>query len=402
MAEGTVTLCMQDGCRLLKEHRGSHQVRPTSVWSFMGAKDKDKLTKAGFATPRGGAKGAYQNHVLRSNRVIVPYERLADVVTGNFQDGIVVRLFFDQYFSAAGIVRPEFETNGIVVGDNAFVLYRTHNLWEQFPPLPAWRVRGLEKDGVEVDERDRDVVDVGHYVKRIPPLGDDRAADEDGKPQGIFAPEYADAESNYLSKCVLAWLTVQCHDSPYTTKQAMHLRAILSTSGVVDEGEWERRGVTRAGFTCCPLCLRFLRHSELHEMVTFVDQDGLINAEVQLAGATRSTVVNLFHMRPLKYGAVEHTPRNVAWGHAICNTRLGQRMCHSLAELMEDGLKVGVITSGGQIETFGWITRGYEMIRSARGAVWIRLHRDMSEEEWADRPSRPDPADQATVDRAVE
>jgi hypothetical protein len=173
-------------------------------------------------------------------------------------------------------------------------------------------------------------------------------------------------------------------------------------AGVVDEVGWERKGMTRAGFSCCPLCLRYLRYNDLHEIVTFVDEDGLINAAAQLQGATRSTIANLFHIKPLTYEAVEHTPRNIAWGHAICNTRLGQRTCYSLTEMMEEGLKVGVITAEGQIRTFGWITGGYEMIRSARGAVWIRLHRDMNEEEWEERPSRPDPIDPTVVDRAVE
>lgn len=64
-----------------------------------------------------------------------------------------------------------------------------------------------------------------------------------------------------------------------------------------------------------------------------------------------------------------------------CNTRLGQRPCHSLAELMETDLKVGIIKEEG-IETFGWISGDYEMIRSPLGAVWIQLSRDMDGDEY--------------------
>lgn len=71
-----MTLCRINACRKIEGHRGQHDIYPSAPWAFLTSKDKDKLSKAGFATPRGGAKGAYQNHVLRSNKVIVPFERL--------------------------------------------------------------------------------------------------------------------------------------------------------------------------------------------------------------------------------------------------------------------------------------------------------------------------------------
>ena len=71
-----MTLCLTNTCRKLLGHDGPHNTFPSIPWAFMSERDKDKLSKAGFATPRGGAKGAYQNHVHRSNKVIVPYERL--------------------------------------------------------------------------------------------------------------------------------------------------------------------------------------------------------------------------------------------------------------------------------------------------------------------------------------
>ena len=89
----------------------------------MASKDKDKLSKAGFATPRGGAKGAYQNHVLRSNKVIVPYERLRQAPLASYEDGYVIRLFPEQYFDGPGQVKADFgQPNAPQVGTNAFVL----------------------------------------------------------------------------------------------------------------------------------------------------------------------------------------------------------------------------------------------------------------------------------------
>jgi len=128
-------LCNHEGCRRLHGHAGGHDSYPTEVWDFFEDRDKNKLAKAGFATPRGGAKGGYQNHVVRSNKVIIPYERLADVDTELFQDGYVIRLLPEQYFQAPNIPRPEFTAADatVVVGRNAFVLYRTH---ESFQALP--------------------------------------------------------------------------------------------------------------------------------------------------------------------------------------------------------------------------------------------------------------------------
>ena len=70
-----------------------------------------------------------------------------------------------------------------------------------------------------------------------------------------------------------------------------------------------------------------------------------------------------------------HKPLNIGWGHAICNTRLGQRRCYSLEEIIEMDLKVGIIRPEG-IETFGWISEDNQMIRSPNGAVWIQLNGD--------------------------
>jgi len=218
---------------------------------------------------------------------------------------------------------------------------------------------------------------VGEYVLRLSRIGANQKRFE-GPPQGIFATEYADENTNYLCKCVLAWLTIQTSGSPYTLTQAGHLLAVLRSEGLDDANEYERRGALRHGLCCCPLCTRFIRHSELHDIITFQGEGALANAAAQVEGATRSTVVNLFHLSPLVYHSLTHVPANIAWGHAVCNTRLGQRKCYSLAELQEMDLKVGIVREEG-IETFGWISQDWQMIRSPNGAVWIQLNGDVEE-----------------------
>jgi hypothetical protein len=349
----------------------------------MRPKDKKKLVKAGFATPRGGAKGAYQNHVVRSNQVIIPFEKYYVAPLDTYEDGYVVRLLPEQYFEAARVIKPEFlqPDNPIQMGENAFILYRTHEVHKKFPPMEGWQIRHLVKDEEISTKRGKGIQDRGHYVLRISTANADDGKLVDGAPQGLFAPEYADRKTNYLCTCVLAWLIIHAVGSPYTTTEASHLKAILAQADLFDEARYEYKGVLRHGLCSCPLCLRLIRYEQLHEIVSFEDAVGNDNASEQVEGATRSTIVNLFHILPLRYDSIRHIPENVAWGHAICNTRLGQRPCHSLAELMETDLKVGIIKEEG-IETFGWISSDYEMIHSPLGAVWIQLCRDMDGDDY--------------------
>lgn len=377
MAEDNLPqLCASDDCRLPMSHTGAHNPRPVVAWGFMQEQDRNKINKSGYATPRGGNKGAYQNHVYRNNRVIIPFEKLSQIDLSLFEDGYVLRLLPEQYFSAPHTPRADFQ-HEIRIGENAFVLYRTHDAFEQFPPMPGWTVRALERNGEMVSRRSQDVNDTGHYVLRISTLGR-REQREEGPPQGIFAPEYANADANYLSQCVLAWLTIHAVDSPYTTSQGSHLKSILESERILDDVFWEQQGILRHGLCACPLCSRLINYHELHDTIVLNEEQSLENAHEQIIGATRSTIVNLFHMDPLRYGRIEHVPSKVAWGHATCNTKLGQRKCFPLIELQNNGEKVGIIRPEG-IDTFGWISRDWEMIRSPRGSVWIKICSDLSE-----------------------
>ena len=215
-----ITLCGVNGCRLESGHSGKHNNFPEFVWtSLFTNKDTDKVNKAGYATPRGGDKGAYQNHVYRNNKVIIPFERLGNVNLNNYKDGYVIRLFPNQYFESAGVVKQEFllSNSFVKIGVNAFILYRTHASFAELPPLNNWEVRHLEKDGKNVTRRGKNVTDAGHYVLRLSSISSNKEKKE-GAPQGIFAPEYADAETNYLSKAFLAWLIIKLKIAHITKK----------------------------------------------------------------------------------------------------------------------------------------------------------------------------------------
>lgn len=331
----------------------------------MSDRDKKKLAKAGFATPRGGGKNAYQNHVSRSNRVIVPFERLGDVDLDLFADGYVVRLLPEQCFSGPGELHPQLEDLGIEVGPDAFVLYRTHDAYDvEFPPLDGWQPRGLQTGE---QARRRGVPDTGEYVARL-----SNPTRAEGLPQGIFAPEYATRVDNLLCQATLAWLIGRVRANPYRDEQFSHIARFLDEADVelISTDRLEEEGIVVRGEARCPLCGRPLLYKELHEMLDLTEAAGLANAGVQIIGATRSTAINLFHMQPLLYGReLHHRPRLVAWGHAICNTLLGQRACIPLHQMAAEGFELSRKDGG----PWGFSSTDESMLRSEDRGVWARL-----------------------------
>ncbi len=335
-------------------------------WSFLEDRDKKKITKAGFATPRGGDKNAYQNHVSRSNRVIVPWERLVDVEPSQYGHGYVVRVLPEQCFEGPGRLSPDLAAAGVSVGQNAFVLYRTRESFGELPPLDDWEPRGLEKNGEIVTNRGSGAIDTGEYVLRF-----SNPTEKLGPPQGIFAPEYASEWDNELSQAVLAWLICQSIDAPYASNEAEALARYISQidETLLDPERLTHESILRGGTTVCPLCGREVRYSEFHQTLDLSDAFGLANAGLQVEGATRSTIINLFHLKPLIYDSeLHHRPDSVAWGHAICNTLLGQRRCIPLAELVESGMELKPVDRSRT-----YASRDGQMIRTEGGGVWIRL-----------------------------
>lgn len=374
-------LCGINNCRLKKGHTGNHNSFP-AIWNDFDDKDKNKINKAGFATPRGGDKNAYQNHVTRSNKVIIPFEKVGILDKELFKDGYVIRLLPEQFFEPNGQIKEEFTSpeNDIIIGKNAFILYKAWDTFRKYPPLDDWKVRGLKKGRKKVKSRGKYVIDIGHYVLRMNAIGDNKK-NYDGPPQGIFAIEYADIETNYLSKCLLSLFIICSYGSPYALNTQEHLKKILEEANLLDFDLFESMGTMRRGFTCCPLCLKVIHYNEFHDTVSFEESEALANAGLQSVDSTRSTIVNLFHLKPLLYHNLTHVPLNVGWGHAVCNTYLGQRECLSLNELKEDELKVAIMYEK-HIETIGWISKDLRFIRSPKGAVWIQISPNMSDSEW--------------------
>jgi hypothetical protein len=376
-----ITLCNDPNCNLKANHTGAHSFIYKKAWTALfNDDDINKIQKAGYCTPRGGAKGGYQNHVNRNSKVIIPYEKLKDVTLDNYKDGYVIRIFPNQYFSSKHVVRDEFLNNNlVVVGKSAFILYRTYEDFEKLPPLPDWSIRSILKFDktrqeycIPTENRNGDIIDRGHYLLRISNSGTNKKQNRfEGPAQGIFAPEYADANTNFLCQCVLAWLIIKTEDSPYNESDFEHLQAILEKHGLLNSPHYENDFIIHNGKTTCPLCQRVIKHSELNELISFEDEEGLENSTEQV-GSTRSTKINLFHMVPLCYASLENKPKQVSWGHATCNTRLGQRQCFSYFDLQKTEIKLELRENQDQ-RLLGYINAAKNFIRSENGDVWIRI-----------------------------
>lgn len=378
-----IRLCSDPNCNLLENHTGKHTFIYKKAWeALFDSDDNNKIKKAGYSTPRGGDKGGYQNHVNRNSKVIIPYEKLSEVNIANYKDGYVIRVFPSQYFSSKHVVKDELlKDSRVIVGENAFVLYRTYEDYELFPPLPEWSIRSVLKFDkasgkycIESSDRRGDIIDTGHYLLRISNSGTNKKQNLfKGPAQGIFAPEYADADTNFLCQCVLAWLIVNTDESPYNESDFEHLKAILEKHNLLNSSHYEDEYIMHNGKTTCPLCQRVIKHSELNEMISFEDEEGLENSTEQV-GSTRSTKINLFHMVPLCYSSLENTPTQVSWGHATCNTRLGQRRCFSYNELKKVNLEIEIYDSqNSNRRLLGYANLLRNFIRSENGDVWIRI-----------------------------
>jgi len=376
-----ITLCNNPNCNLLSNHKGEHRFIYKKAWeTLFNSEDNNKIQKAGYCTPRGGAKGGYQNHVNRNSKVIIPYEKLSEVTLSNYKDGYVIRLFPSQYFSSKNVVKECFINNhSVIVGDNAFVLYRTYEDFNNYPPQPEWEIRSILRYDkkkkiycIPSNDRRGDIIDCGHYLLRISNSGTNKKQNKfEGPAQGIFAPEYADANTNFLCQAVLAWLIIKTEGSPYNEADFEHLEAILRKHNLIDSPHFENDYILHNGKTTCPLCQKVIQYSELNEIISFDDEEGLENSTDQV-GSTRSTKVNLFHMVPLCYSSLENIPTQVSWGHATCNTRLGQRRCYSFSDLQSTEIEIE-ITDRQEKRLLGYTNATQNFIRSQNGDVWIRI-----------------------------
>lgn len=366
----SITLCHQttaEGkCRKIRGHRGVHAPFPTlwnSIAADPGDKTQKKINKAGFATPRGGAKGGYQNHVTRSSRVILPLEHAGKVKFSNYEQGYTIRVTVPQavdLLAEKGLADKDGRLQVRLDGQwaQAFVLYRSATELKLLPPLDGWIPCEHRVEGRVSARRSAKGEDLGHYLVRVP------KGLTEGIQQGIFAPEYVGREENYACQMLLTYLAYMTQGHP-SDENLPHVVAILKDLDVWEPDRWRLEGIVdEHGVTSCPLCGRCIANPELHETIDPSRVPGLENSGVQL-DETRSTLVNLYHLSPLLYDSVlGHTVRNIAWGHAHCNTLLAQRRSFTTQQLASEGTRPTIDLYWSPDERF---------IRSKDGRAWVSV-----------------------------
>ena len=262
----------------------------------------------------------YQNRVGRWGTVLIPHgcwKSCDKPQDGDamYENGFIVLLSPAKYFSDQNIAR-ELEKEGLALGRNALVFYETRDEWAQHEPaVQRWNPATQRTNPLG-----------GQYVARIPAT----TAAENGdkiikgfnatqmKGAGIRVYEYASSKTIDKCRLQLEALYWRCADSePVAVENGMkpehaaNRKAAIITqceqSELLDVPRLtESRILNKGGHTVCPLCLKELSGAGFFSRMQ--------QAEGREVGDLTITQVNLFHIKELRYGELNHRPYNLGWG----------------------------------------------------------------------------------------
>jgi len=266
----------------------------------------------------------YQNRVSRSSTVLIPYQCWAQCATPpdgeRYENGFIVLLSPKQYFGNANAA-AELAANGLAVGTNAVVFYETRESWDAHnPDRLGWRPATKRQNPLG-----------GRYVARVPATTATRNGDKvirgfnvtARKGAGIRVYEYASSVTTAMCRLQLEAIFWLCADSERVAQSngmtandvAVRRTANLeqcAKSGLLDYARLtQARILNAAGKTICPLCLEELSGQGFFER--------MLQAEGREVTDLTVTQLNLFHISELRFGAFNHRPYNVGWGHHHCN-----------------------------------------------------------------------------------
>lgn len=267
----------------------------------------------------------YQNRVGRTSTVLIPYScwTLCSVPPDGeppYEAGFIVLVSPTEYFGNKNIT-ADLAANGLSMGRNTLVFYETREHWNAHnPDTLGWKPAGRRTNPLG-----------GQYVARVPAT---TAAADGGKivrgfhatamkGAGIRVYEYASTAT--IEKCrlqleALFWL---CADSDavaisntMTPKNAAVRKAAIlgkcTQQGLLDTKRLkDARMLNTKGKTICPLCLEELSGQGFFNRME--------QAEGRVVHDLTITQLNLFHIKELRFGVLNHRPYNVGWGHHHCN-----------------------------------------------------------------------------------
>lgn len=271
----------------------------------------------------------YQNRVGRNNTVLIPFHQwiqdgnLRKIARENiFEKGYIVLIPPSEYFSWEDPQKTLSE-NDLVLGSNALIFYETRNDWDSHSPeILKWKAANCRQAPLG-----------GEYAARVPATTANDAekakkinlgyASQSPKGAGIRLYEYANQATIAACRQQLEaeyWL---CYDAVevasengMTKEDALsrkeRILKLCEEQGLLDYGRlMEMRIINSQRHTICPLCLKELSG---HEFLNRVKQP-----EGREVPDLTVTQVNLFHIDELKFGAFNHKPYNLGWGHHFCN-----------------------------------------------------------------------------------
>ncbi len=267
----------------------------------------------------------YQNRVGRTGVVLIPYHFWNGTVKNQIKDGLfeagyIVLIKPAEIFSLKD-PSEQLAEEGLILGENLLVFYETRHDWNIYNPEKlGWQpaISRVPPFG-------------GQYVARVPATT--AAADGEKinrgftatamKGAGIRLYEYANEET--VKKCRTQleaeyWL---CFDSVKAAvdfgmlqadaeKRKMAVLQRAAEKGLLDYKRMrESRILDDQNETICPLCLERISGYGFYSR--------LAQAEGREVPDLTVTEINLFHIEELRYGAFNHRPYNLGWGHHHCN-----------------------------------------------------------------------------------
>ena len=281
---------------------------------------KRKLYKTG-QTRGADDDEIYQNRVSRQSTVLIPYPSWQVCSGTPYEKGYIVLISPERYFSTPAIDR-ELTALGLELGRNALLFYETREQWNAHEPGACGWVPATQR-----------VAPLGgQYVARV--AGTTASGGGGGrinqgftttsmKGAGIRVYEYASAAVTDQCRLQLEALFWLCADSDAVVvangmsaaDRDTRRTSILDkcrTSELLDMDRLKAaRSVNSRSVAICPLCLDVLSSKGFFSRME--------QAEGREVHDLTITQISLFHISELRFGVLNHTPYNVAWGHHHCN-----------------------------------------------------------------------------------
>lgn len=271
----------------------------------------------------------YQNRVGRNSTVLIPFEFIISeenrwALDFEYENGYIVLISPDDYYgeSASETIKIMNES-GLMLGENALLFYTQRYQYNQYNP----QINGISQS----EPMSRKAPLGGEIVCRIAATTSSYQGEKinkgynttQSKGAGIRLYEYAN--SAVIEKCriqleAIYWLCADSLESAalneMSPENALKRRDLVLAEaealGLLDKRLLrEKRIIDEEDHSVCPLCLAKLSAKGFFSR--------LEQQEFRQVHDLTVTEINLFHINELRYGAFNHKPYNLGWGHHHCN-----------------------------------------------------------------------------------